>query len=107
MRSKWMRYSSSSAARSPCWARSTSRRTLSIDSRGFFSGASELTVFRPTPLARRESEAARTAETPEVRHPGHNHVEQTVLGRERDDTWTVLVERPLQLIGRCPLDERV
>src|SRR3954467_5602740 len=26
MRSKWMRYSSSSASRSPCWPRSTSRR---------------------------------------------------------------------------------
>src|SRR6476620_10479032 len=101
MRSKWMRYTSSSASRSPCWARSTSRRTLSVDSRaGFFSGASELTGFRSTPLARSKPDAARPAEALEIRHARHDHVVRAVLTVEYDDAGPILMQRTLELLRR-------
>src|SRR3954464_12095654 len=99
-----MRYSSSSAARSPCGARSTRRRTFSVDSRAaFFSVAS--TPFAFPGLAGSEPNAAGAAEPAEIRHPGNDHVVGAVLGLEDDDPRPVLVERPLQLVGGGGVDE--
>src|SRR4051812_9779837 len=105
MRSKWIRYSSSSAARSPCCARSTSLRTCSVDSRAGFSVAPELTVSRLPRLPGGEPDAARPAETPEIRHARDDDVVRPVLGLEEDDAGAVLVQRALQLVGGTGVDE--
>src|SRR5581483_152954 len=101
-----MRYSSSSAARSPCCARSTSRRTFSVDSRaGLRSVASELTRTLSSRLAGGEPDAARPAEAAEVGDIRHHHVEAAVLGLEDDHARPVLVERALERVGRRRVDE--
>src|SRR3954452_8924862 len=47
MRSKWIRYSSSSAPRSPCWARSTSARTRCVSLCFLSVAASDTLNFLP------------------------------------------------------------
>src|SRR6266511_5385383 len=107
MRSKWMRYSSSSASRSPCWPRSTSRRMWSR------SGASGCAVawlsFAPAitgwmPGSRDPEPHARLApETAQVDDSAEVHDVTRVFGVERDGS--LLADPALELVGRLRGDE--
>src|SRR5437763_734468 len=111
-----MRYSSSSASRSPCWARSTRRRTFSFDSRDDLSAAAGLIrmcfprpgtgLTRAAASGRREAHAARPVEAAEVRHLRDDNVIRALLGVEDDHPRPVLVQRPLELVGRLQRRER-
>src|SRR2546421_1384876 len=105
MRSKWIRYSSSSAERSPFWARSTSLRMWSVDSRAGFSVAPELTGSPFPGLACGEPDTAGALETPEIRDLRDDDVVGPALRLEHHDARPVLVERPLELVGRRAVDE--
>src|SRR5579864_1474351 len=106
MRSKCMRYSSSSASRSPCWARSTRRRT-------FTSAGRLIRLCFPAPptgltpgSGGGEADPARAVEAPEVRDLGNHHMVRAFVGVEDDDPGPVLVQRPLQLVSRLQGHER-
>src|SRR3989440_312546 len=105
MRSKWIRYSSSSAERSPFWARSTSLRMWSVDSRAGFSVAPELTGSPFPGLACSEPDTAGALETPEIRDLRDDDVVGPILRLEHHDARPVLVERPLELVGRRAVHE--
>src|SRR3954467_11154952 len=107
MRSKWMRYSSSSAARSPACARSTSFRTCSVDSRAFgvvpVSELLTLGTFPRSPGA--EPDAGGAVVAAEIRDARDDDVVAPVLEVEDDDARPVGVERLLELVGAGGLDE--
>src|SRR5437588_7688631 len=96
-----MRYSSSSASRSPCWARSTSRRTFSFES----AAARLIRLCFPTRgsgltrLGGGEAHATGATEPAEVRDLGHDHVVRALFRVEDDHPWPVLVQRTFQLVG--------
>src|SRR4051794_19854851 len=82
MRSKCRRYSSSSASRSPCWPRSTSRRTCSFEPLAGFAAArvasSAITLEMP-PAARRLTRSRRPEADPAL--PGEAlHVHDPLEG---------------------------
>src|SRR3954454_6267046 len=107
MRSKWMRYSSSSAARSPACARSTSFRTCSVDSRAFgvvpVSELLTLGTFPRSPGA--EPDAGGAVVAAEIRDTRDDDVVAPVLEVEDDDARPIGVERLLELVGAGGLDE--
>src|SRR5207302_8514386 len=103
MRSKWIRYSSSSAERSPFWARSTSLRMWSVDSRAGFSVAPELTGSPFPGLACGEPDTAGALETPEIRDLRHDDVVGPVLRLEHHDARPFPVQRPPELVRRRPV----
>src|SRR5436190_14613021 len=96
MRSKWRRYSSSNALRSPCCARSTSARTRAGDSRGerveavASSAINEgmpggvAPVTPPSPALRAETDAGVTREPLHVDDAAQGDRVPAVLGIERE-----------------------
>src|SRR6516225_6411969 len=107
MRSKWMRYSSSSASLSPCWPRSTRRRMWSRSGAGWraagsVSSAADIKTRMPgsrdpEPHFRLAPEPAQVDDAPQRHDVGG------VLGLERHRA--VLADPLRQLIGRLRADE--
>src|SRR5207237_991998 len=77
----------------------------SVDSRAGFSVAPELTGSPFPGLACGEPDTAGALETPEIRDLRDDDVVGPVLRLEHHDARPVLVERPLELVGRRAVDE--
>src|SRR3954468_9057826 len=105
IRSKWIRYSSSSAARSPACARSTSFRTCSVDSRGLGVVSELLTIETFPHSPRAEPDPGGAVVAAEVRDPRDDDVVPPVLEIEDHDARPIGVERLLELVGAGRLDE--
>src|SRR3954449_10586031 len=87
MRSKWMRYSSSSASRSPCWPRSTRRRIWSRSGEAGFvavwlSSAEDIRKWMPG-SRNPEPHLRVAAEAAQVDDPAQSDDVLGVLGVER------------------------
>src|SRR3954467_11766534 len=102
MRSKWMRYSSSSASRSPFCARSTSARTSDCatpdglgDSVCAIDGPCP-SGSGPNPLLGREPDAAVAGEPLHVDDPVEPEQVAPVFSIERERRLAGVGERPLQ-----------
>src|SRR3954469_5579856 len=107
MRSKWMRYSSSSASRSPCWPRSTRRRIWSRSGEAGFvavwlSFAEDIRTRMP---GSRDAEPhSRLAPEPaQVDDPAQGDDVLRVLGVERHRA--VLADPVRELVGGLRADE--
>src|SRR6266536_4531511 len=107
MRSKWMRYSSSSASRSPCWPRSTRRRICSRSGASGRAGAwlsfgAAITGWMPE--SRDPEPHPRLAPEPaQVNDPAEIHDVARVLGVERDGA--LVADAALELVGRLDADQ--
>src|SRR5437879_7714123 len=104
MRSKWMRYSSSSASRSPCWARSTRARTRFVSLSLRCVDASCIPAFRapgsgpanPPPSGdRAEAHAALAREPLHVDDPAQLDRVVAVVGLEGVRRVPVAAQRTL------------
>src|SRR3954454_15869955 len=107
MRSKWMRYSSSSASRSPCWPRSTRRRIWSRSGDAAFvavwlSSAEDIRTWMPR-SRNPESHPCVTAEAAQVDDAAQGDDVFRVLGVERHRA--VLADAVRKLVRRLRADE--
>src|SRR3954454_1447225 len=107
MRSKWMRYSSSSASRSPCWPRSTRRRIWSRSGAAAFvavwlSSAEDIRTWMPR-SRNAEPHPCVAAEATEVDDPAQGDDVFRVLGVERHRA--VLADAVRELVRRLRADE--
>src|ERR1041384_5932942 len=107
MRSKWMRYSSSSASRSPCWPRSTRRRMCwrsGASGRAAASLPSVVAITRGMPGSRDpQPHASLPTEAAHVHDPAQSDDVAGVLGVEGDRP--VLADAACKLVGRLGADE--
>src|SRR6266700_1210552 len=107
MRSKWMRYSSSSASRSPCWPRSTSRRTWlrsGASGRAAASLSPAAVINRWMPGSRDPEPHPRLAPEPaQVHDPAEIHDVARVLGVEGDGSLPA--DAALEVVGGLRADE--
>src|SRR4051812_9994514 len=115
MRSKWRRYSSSSASRSPCCARSTSARISGPRSVPLVP-ASAIPMDRAPPDAGRNALGARpgseaeprfAGEALEVVDPAQDDRVADVVGLDRERAVLARDERLLEVLGRLHGHEHV
>src|SRR6266436_6314681 len=117
MRSKWIRYSSSSASRSPCWAWSTRARTRAVSLSFFWVvGASDITdtygvprgpvcLTQPRSGCGAEADPALAPVALDVPHTPDEDRVAAVLGLEGERRVVVAGERNVEIVGRLQRDE--
>src|SRR5439155_19899566 len=111
MRSKWSRYSSSSASRSPCCARSTSLRTRAGQSGRSVSTDSWAVTRARSPCLGGEPDARLAEEAADIRHLAQGDRVVPVVGLEPDGALAGVgprlraADRRLQRLGRLRVDD--